>query len=495
MKKFTDTQKKWALTATMIAALGCSVSFNSQTNGMASLDLASEGVTGTVEVEKNKIINLRIKSTTDSQTIVEQSPAKDAEGKATFECNDCKTFIVPQPLGDGEEMLKAVSKAIKQKWSQNSIENAVAKAIDLRDDKDEERAPETKESEEISERQRERDERREEARLEREEKKAEQKREKDEYKNDMARLKKAAADADCKEFRNKGEKMQCLTQAYLSTLEEEIDFKVKDDKGRTVTESRPVNSSAAFDYFVKTIEPSLRSDIKRGASPAFHNFLASIPPDFNNVREQVLSGTKTSYYEAAVEYRNSIVRAKTTQSPVDKRIALENKTYMLGLYDNLLSTNRSALFEASRRGNIEPGEMKDVFDRSFYRGASSIHDISSRWITFDQRNQAIVNLDSYPLPTSISGSLDDLDFNSSLPPGVLPAPGSSRTTNARSAISSSGTLVSPSADEVLDGTAQPAIVVIQQGDSEGFQVGQPRTLTNEARAEADRRNLLQGQRF
>lgn len=504
MKKFTDTQKKWALTATMIAVLGCSVSFNSQQYKVTSLELSSEAEVETATPKEKKLEFAKLDLPTadgmlkaslvsvGENTAVHLSPRTNTEGKAEFECPQCTedAIIIKQPLLKSNLGNISVAIAAKLEKDKNKVVKVANETV--KDDSDDSDV-------ELSAKDKERDERKDEARKEREERKAEAQREKDQYKDDMALLKDAMEDADCRSEETKAEKLECLTKTYMETLDEEISVRYKDRKGRTKIEKRPINSKAALDFYVKNIEPSLKSDLRRSGGSSLFEVLAGLPSDFNNVRERALSGTTAAFYQATVEYRDSILQAKQTQNPNDKLKAQQAQVMVQNLYRDLSQNNASALREAFERGNIGYDEATDLYDKGFDRVASNLFSGSSQWLTLNQQGRIVANLDAYTLPTPVGGNFDNLNLNTGRTnsiPGAVPAPGyqNGRTANARGSVNSAS-IVAPTAEEVVNGTARQAIVVIEPGNSEGLQFGQPRTLTPEAKAEADRRNLLQGERF
>jgi hypothetical protein len=151
----------------------------------------------------------------------------------------------------------------------------------------------------------------------REARRAEAKREKDEYQDDLDLLKDAAE--DCRIESTKSEKLKCVIDVYSDTLSEEISFKYKNRKGETVTGSRQINAKAALDFYTKNIESGVKSDLRRtGGNSALYEVLASLPSDFNNVRQKALSSSTVALYEATVDYRDSIARAMQSRSPVDQ---------------------------------------------------------------------------------------------------------------------------------------------------------------------------------
>jgi hypothetical protein len=462
MKRFTDTQKKWALTATMIAVLGCSVSFNSNNTGNSSVDLASESeelmVPTNVKIGKEDI-KVRLIKMSDKETTVVLPPQKNSEGKVLFECADCSTFVLNKKLRNDSDTIAEFQAEIVKKWTNTKEEKKeiVKAASDVKEDK---------EDREVSER----DERREERR-------AEAKREKDEYQDDLDLLKDAAE--DCRSESTKSEKLKCVIDAYSDTLSQEISFTYKNRKGKTVKDSRPLNPKAALEFYTKNIESGVKSDLRRtGGNSALYEVLASLPSDFNNVRQKALSSSTAALYEATVDYRDSIARAMQSRNPSDQVKAQQNQANLQQLNSSLSANNTSALLEASRRGNIEYSEARELFELGYERPASNLTDISSKWLTINSQGRIVPNLNSYPLPTSISGSFDGMDLSERLSnmraDGVLPAPGSN-TTNP----SNRSNMVAP--------------VLLQQNSSSGAQFGQPRSLSPEAlRASQDIRSQ-QGQ--
>jgi hypothetical protein len=460
MKKFTDTQKKWALTATMIAVLGCSVSFNSNNTGNSSVDLASESeelmVPTNVTIGKEDI-KVRLIKMSDKETTVVLPPQKNSEGKVLFECADCSTFVLNKKLRNDSDTIAEFQAEIIKKWTSKKEEKVVKEASG--------NVKEDKEDRDVSERDEKREARR-----------AEAKREKDEYQDDLDLLKDAAE--DCRIESTKSEKLKCVIDVYSDTLSEEISFKYKNRKGETVTGSRQINAKAALDFYTKNIESGVKSDLRRtGGNSALYEVLASLPSDFNNVRQKALSSSTVALYEATVDYRDSIARAMQSRSPVDQVRAQKNQSDLQELNKSLWANNSSALLEASRRGNIEYSEARELFELGYERPATSLDDISSKWLTLNAQGRIVPNLNSYPLPTSISGSFDGLDLSQRLnnmrADGVLPAPGSTTNPSNRS------NLVAPE--------------LLQQNSSDGLQFGQPRSLSPEALRASQQIRSQQGQ--
>jgi hypothetical protein len=155
----------------------------------------------------------------------------------------------------------------------------------------------------------------------------------------------------------------------------------------------------------------------------------------------------------------------------------KNQSDLQELNKSLWANNSSALLEASRRGNIEYSEARELFELGYERPATSLDDISSKWLTLNAQGRIVPNLNSYPLPTSISGSFDGLDLSQRLnnmrADGVLPAPGSTTNPSNRS------NLVAPE--------------LLQQNSSDGLQFGQPRSLSPEALRASQQIRSQQGQ--
>lgn len=468
MKKFTDTQKKWALTATMIAALGCSVSFNSGTRS-ATLDLASESNTISDSVKVgNKVINVRLTSTADQRTVVEESPTTTAEGKATFECDDCRTYIVKQPLGDGEAMLKAVTKAIKLKYS-NSVEDAVMDAMDVRKDEvAESRSRNDRPAPETEERRR--------GRLSEEEQ--------------LEILTDATKKCDTRRYDDDYDKSKCRATALVQAL--------KVHKGK-------ISQKISSQFY--------RDEISDG----FANQIA----DFNT-----LNGDTKEYIDDSLQEIKTLMK----QLPKDQLL----------LRYELAATSAKAFAQKYQQSQIDA--MSNPFSAEGQRGIldtvflqnqlyiSNEGSLKSSGISLEDANKIFQYAYKVPVDAimhqnqlnnqNLNGVNNNIGLNSRIP-GVVPAPGyENQNLNSRSNINnlgrnnlpvqqgslvlSDGTILPIAGAVIAPGEAQAvqssngpqAIVIIrQQGNSDGLTFGQPRSISDAARAEADRRNLLQGRSY
>lgn len=467
MKKFTDTQKKWALTATMIAALGCSVSFNSGTRS-ATLDLASESNTISDSVKVgNKVINVRLTSTIDQRTVIEQSPATDAEGKATFECDDCRTYIVKQPLGDGKAMLEAVTKAIKIKYAESSVEDSVMEAMDIRKDKSETARSKDKKSNHPEDHDR----------LSR---------------DDQYSLLEDNGDKKCyrrNERREDLEIAKCYAEAMISTLKEN---------------GKRISPEVAVLYYEKNLSNDLAKGISKYTTSALDNeayetAMATLQKIKRNLPERHAALYERVVFTAAKGLEKIALEARSLQR--------DQNTVALGNWRMAEMTNMDTSLRQILQQDLKDSSL-GISGPKVYVNA---YQIPSQMI-----------LDQF---YGVNRQQQNISGNAPQVPGIVPAPGYGNNVQNGRVVNQNGnrqliqvgnqiyqpitapntfgldelnTLSndiqnSPTADQVIEG--RPAIVVLPANTSNGVEFGTPRAVTQQALQEAQRIRAQQGQRI
>jgi hypothetical protein len=468
MKKFTDTQKKWALTATMIAALGCSVSFNSHTNGFASLDLASESDGHKlIQVPTSKgMLDVHLIAAGDKTTAV-TSPVKDAEGKATFDCKECiKTMTLDKKITDNVADIQVAIMAELVKAPAKKEEKVVKEASEVREER--------------------KTSGRDEAPL-REERKSKLRSET----NDEAELLadyiddkcSSGQDDDGRRRRSSNKSSNCVADNFLAYATK---YKVSD--------------SVLANYYIEEIEPDLAEQISgsidsqdedgyresTNADETISKLLRKLPGDGTRKLRQAIVQTSTkAVVRSAAEARRLVLKAKQSRRTIDLKAAIDQINATGAYAEELRVFNQDALFDLDGNNKISQAQARSIYNSAYGNVVEDIKTGIVQWVPAQAYgNPNAINIDTYQLPTFKNG----LNFGSDIGGGVLRAPGYGNNDNSNSSDwsgqgvnqgSNNGVLIAPQ--------------MLQQNTSNGTQFGQPRTASPQALEAARQIRAQQGQ--
>lgn len=370
MKKFTDTQKKWALTATMIAALGCSVSFNPHTNGYAALDFAS--TSSDVVTKKLKLDDQVLKVhyiPTGKKTTAVVTGGSD--------CVVCNTYVIDKKLKDDADTLTDIQVELVQQIAAKQDGEEVEESAD--DDRSE------------------RDEELEEARKERKEKIAEARKEKKKAKEDYKEIARRMKLADCgdDEMNFGMDRATCLSTELLSILDSKKQY----------------SSTAVFEYFSNEVQPKILEQLldpstvnpNNPYSPkvadralnAIKSLMKGLPSAYNTTRESVVYLGAQSIHASAALQQEYLSKFAATGSSEAKLYATAQQGWTTSLADNLKNIiSTSAIMGGLAKGTISQSQANRIFQNNYELYANAVQAGTSLWTVKGQP----INFGAYSLP-------------------------------------------------------------------------------------------------
>jgi hypothetical protein len=470
MKRFTDTQKKWALTATMIALLGCSVSFNSNNTGNSSVDLASESeelmVPTNVKIGKEDI-KVRLIKMSDKETTVVLPPQKNSEGKVLFECADCSTFVLNKKLRNDSDTIAEFQAEIVKKWTNTKEEKKeIVKAAS--DVKEERKTGGRRE------------------RIAKEDRDEDLRSDVDDEAADLASyvdekcLGKSAKDSDRRERRN-SKSVSCVSKYFLDYVKK-----------------YEISESVTAKYYQKMIEPKILNRIRDGirsqtedgldsSDEAFETIttlLQELPTESSLLRKAIVMTSTKAVTKSASTARQMVAQATATHRTSDLAAAIDQINATGSLADNLSIMNQDALFNLNGDNNISMSEARNIYSSAYGRIAQDVKTGMMKWIPVQaMSNPNAVNVNAYQVP--VIGNDMRIGYATELGQGVLAAPGSNNNSNwgnnnlLNGQQNNNGVLIAPQQ--------------LQQNTSNGTQFGQPRAVTPEAMRAAQNIRSQQGQ--
>lgn len=327
MKPFTNTQKKWAMTACLLGALTFNLSMHSNAIQSFEADFAStedqDAKSDILETNSRGTVKVRyVKDGTG--TIAEVS--KMTEGKV---CENCGKSYIPMDTSFGD-ITKLNMALVKQ------LDGKKAKAEESKEEKDEKAEDKKIADEEAKEK------KAEEARI------AKDKRDKAQLLRDMK-----VCDADVA-----AEKADCMVEAYLSLI------KTKDRSEKT-----RVSKEVSLDVFRKQIEPKIK-DVLTTNTKIFENaeeqrqynneiksmlltldkIKSNLPEEQNNVRARTVTLEKEVMQLKSLKLKESLTALKN--NPKDNyahAIAMQDIAAIKLLGETMDSMNNPLLYKEGNR--------------------------------------------------------------------------------------------------------------------------------------------------
>lgn len=483
MKKFTDTQKKWALTATMIAVLGCSVSFNPHTNGFASLDMASSSDVAVDELLRGdgEFDVTFARSGKKTTTVV--SP-KEVEGKASVDCGCLGngTFVIEQEFKNDPNTIKQLKIATmalmdKMKAGKPEVVKVASAPITAKEIEKEKRTAKSNER-----------------------KKGKTK---ETVLQDYDLIRDTVLDA-CKSDEDEPTYANCMSDELVAILNDSNDGELSDNKERMNRKSAKLYPEAAYKFFTEEIEPLLKEKIQayasgpsvetsQGNNDAFktiRNLTRNIPTGYASLRERVIGTSMTAVEVHAVQAQQFAMQYNTSKNPTFKQASLNSMGMVNEMSTQVMTFNQQNLNESFALHNSNINENSIIL--SAYQQADLDMKRAVLQLQRPQVSSSPTILPAtYQFPNSFS--LEGVDSIVVVPqsrtldgtvsgsiPGAVPAPGSRQSTRTGSTTLSNAT---------------QAIVIIPQGQSEGIEFGQPRGISAETERAWQQLRAQQGQRI